>query len=499
ATITYKIGTTYVSTPPTDAGSYAVKAVAGGVTKTGTLVIAKAPLYVTPDDQRKFAGKVNPVLTYSITGYRGTDTTTVVTKAPILKTTATTASPGGLYPITASGATALNYTFIYQQGTLVVESFAGSYEALLVDGDGRPVGKLGLTVTAPSTAFTAKLSSATETSALSFTGPLNTDPTLEQATGSAMMMKSGIPYAISFTLPLNGSVTASATRDSLTLGSTTDGQKLSTATVLYAGAHTVVLEPATPGAANVPVGAGWATAAISTTGVLTLTGKLGDGTTFTSTVSPDGMSNPGYRVFVQPYLAARSHSFLAGSFNLIPHPTLSNRRYVVAADMTWKKSGLLADASYRSGFGPVNTVLMLDPWQKPVAATMTLPAKTLPQRLGLGAPNFAVAHSATGSAANGNLPTRLALSTTNVVSVLAPVTNPVNITKWKTATFNTTDGTFTGSFELIDGTVKRPVTFSGILRQPAASQDPLIGDGHYLLPPVTGTEKSTGEVNFQRP
>lgn len=497
ATITYKVGSTTGPTAPTAAGSYAVAAVAGGVTKTGTLVIAKAPLYVTPDDQRKFAGKVNPVLTYSITGYRGTDTATVVTKAPILKTTATTASPGGLYPITASSATALNYSLIYQQGTMIVESFAGSYEALLVDGDGKPVGKLSLTVTAPSTAFTAKLSSSTETSALSFSGPLNTDPSLEQATGSAMVTKSTVPYAINFTLPLNGkNFLSSATRDSSALGSATNGQKLSSAPALYAGAHTVVLEPATPGAANVPVGAGWATAAISTTGMLTLTGKLGDGTAFTSTASPDGMSNPGYRVFVQPYLAARTQSFLAGSFNLIPHPALTNRRRVAAADMTWKKSGLPTDSSYRIGFGTVNTVLMLDPWQKPVAAIKTLPGVTLPERLGLVTPNFAVVHSASGSAANANLPTRLALSSTNAVSVHTP---QANLTKWKTATFNTTNGTFTGSFELVDGVLKRPVTFSGVLRQPADSMDALIGDGHYLLPPMSGTEKSSGEVNFQRP
>ena len=32
--------------------------------------------------------------------------------------------------------------FVYQQGTLVVDSFAGSYEALMVDGARLPAGKL---------------------------------------------------------------------------------------------------------------------------------------------------------------------------------------------------------------------------------------------------------------------------------------------------------------------------------------------------------------------
>lgn len=42
--VTYKVvGTVYRTEPPTQAGQYAVKAVAGTVTKTGTLVISPAP------------------------------------------------------------------------------------------------------------------------------------------------------------------------------------------------------------------------------------------------------------------------------------------------------------------------------------------------------------------------------------------------------------------------------------------------------------------------
>ncbi|WP_146854713.1 MBG domain-containing protein [Brevifollis gellanilyticus] len=515
--ITYEAGGIKGPAAPVAAGSYKVEASSGGRTVTASLVIAKAPLYVTPDDQRKFAGQANPGLTYKITGFRGTDTEAVVTRMPVLRTTAGPASPGGEYAITASGAEARNYTFVYQQGTLVVDSFAGSYDALMVDGARMPVGKLAITVAASNTAFSASLTTAAESSAVSFAGSLVTNPALEQAAGSATMMKSGVPYAIQFTLPLKGRVTTSATRDGTALGSAMDGQKLSTSSVLHAGVHTVVLEPASPPEAHVPAGAGWATAAISSKGVLTLTGRLGDGTAFISSVSPDEMLDPGYRIFLQPYLditsqtkpsggrpalpgtpkfTPRPQCFLAGSFELISHPWLLNRRHVVAAGMIWKKSGLSTDAGYRGGFGPVNTVLLLDPWQKPVPATKTTPAVTLPQRLGLSVPDFTVTHSASGSASDAELPVRLAISSTNAVSVLSP---SINLTKWKTTSFNATNGTFTGSFELTDGALKRPATFSGVLRQPADSQDALIGDGHYLLPPMTGTEKSTGEINFQRP
>jgi hypothetical protein len=61
-------------------------------------------------------------------------------------------------------------------------------------------------------------------------------------------------------------------------------------------------------------------------------------------------------------------------------------------------------------------------------------------------------------------------------------------------------GTFTGSFELDDMATKpREVTFSGVLRQPATTPDTLVGDGHYLLPLLEGTEKTTGEIMFKRP
>ena len=508
--ITYKVGADYVPDAPINAGSYPVKALDGTVTVTGTLVIAKRTLYVTPDDNRKFAGQANPPLTVSYSGFADGESGEVVTKAPLLTTTATTASIGGTYPITASGATALNYNLVYGKGTMVVESFAGNYEALLVDANQVAVGKLTISVAATSKTFTAKLATATETAALSFTGALTTNTVTEQASGMATTLAgtAKTPYVITFTLPAYGNVIASATRGGTLLGSASDGQKLSTQTVLFAGVHTAVMEPATPAGTTVPPGAGWATVSASTLGVLTVAGKLGDGAAFSATLNPDGLSDPGYRLFVQPYVAARTQSFLAGGFALATHPTLTNRRYLAQQVMTWTKTGLAADASYRAGFAPVTTVLMIDPWLPPAAAraaaktTPLVPAISLAQRLGLTGTSisFGVNEFATGSAQNSNLPSRLGLSAANVVSVLTPL---ANATKWKTLTFLPTTGTFTGSFELSDTvsgkTVVRPVSFSGVLRQPATTQDSIIGDGHYLLPSLSGTERSTGEVMFTRP
>lgn len=333
---------------------------------------------------------------------------------------------------------------------------------------------------------------------MSFTGPLLTVGEEAAGTATTLVGTSKIPYHIEFTLPIAGDVNVNAMSGGLPLGSANNGQKLSTSTAAYAGSHTAVLEPATPAGSSVPAGAGWATANISSMGILTLVGRLGDGTTFTTALSPDGESNPGYRLFVQPYLPVRTQSFLAGSFTLAEHP-IPGRRYLAQSNLTWKKSALPADSSYRTTFGPVNTVMMIDPWLPPKTTAAVI---TLATRLSLtgGSISLGVSHSDTGSASQINLPTRLGLSATNAVIVLTPLANP---TKWKTLTFVPTTGTFTGSFELSDlvsgKTVKRPVTFSGILRQPASMTDPLIGEGHYLLPPLSGTEKTTGEVLLTRP
>jgi hypothetical protein len=157
---------------------------------------------------------------------------------------------------------------------------------------------------------------------------------------------------------------------------------------------------------------------------------------------------------------------------------------------------VVTDEPCRAGFGPVSTVLMLDPWLPPAAARPGYLAIPLAQRLDLTNNSFAVQHSDTGSTLNSSLPSRVSLHSANAVTVTTPV---ANTTKWKTKLVLAT-GLFTGSFELADTPPKpRVVNFTGILRQPVTAEDNLIGDGHYLLPPPTGTEKTTGEIMFLRP
>jgi hypothetical protein len=119
----------------------------------------------------------------------------------------------------------------------------------------------------------------------------------------------------------------------------------------------------------------------------------------------------------------------------------------------------------------------------------------------LGAGELSVSHDPTGSPSEAQLASRVAVDPTGVLRVLAPVTNPVNLRKW-TAKVNLATGSYSGSFELLDVTLKRKVSFSGVLRQAAdAEAEGLQGRGHYLLPPLKGAlnpETRTGRMEFRR-
>jgi hypothetical protein len=89
----------------------------------GTLTVTPAALTVTANNASKVYGSANPTLTDTITGFVNGDTTSVVSGAASLTTTATASSGVGNYAITvAQGSlSAANYTFTtFVGGTLTV-------------------------------------------------------------------------------------------------------------------------------------------------------------------------------------------------------------------------------------------------------------------------------------------------------------------------------------------------------------------------------------------
>jgi uncharacterized delta-60 repeat protein len=499
-TLTYKVGGVFRPEPPTEAGQYPVKAVAGGVSKTGTLIIHPASLVVQVEDKRRLVGQPNPAFTVIFDGFIGGDNLETVLTTPFrLTTQATLRSPVGSYPILASGGAVIsNYKPVHRPGTLVIEGVAGSYEALLKNRDsGLPNGHLALTVPGASTSFTASLRIATETSAIAWSGPLTLSESDRLATAMLVKTVSGVNYELQVALSMSGEMSCEVRRAGMLVAAAEDGIRLLSLPKgqrsAAEGRYTVVLEPAQPAGDTVPAGAGWATGRADSQGKIMLSGRLGDGTAFTAGLPADVGEMPRYRLFVQPYLPRRTQSYAAGTFKLTPHPNVVNLQQVEASQLTWIKSGLPKDAAYRDGFGPVTTLMTMEPWQSPTAT------RSLATLLNLGSESqWAVEHSPSGSLFHGTLPGLVAVNARNLVSVVTPPANP---RKWKMQV-NPATGSYTGGFELLDVTELRKVSFSGVLRQTPTLVDTMIGGGFYMLPALKtapNNEQTSGAVFFLRP
>jgi hypothetical protein len=93
------------------------------------LSITKAALTVTAGNKTREYGEANPNLTYSISGFKNSETQSVIDNLPAVSTTATQTSDVGNYPITASGASDNNYDFNYTNGNLSITKAALSVTA----------------------------------------------------------------------------------------------------------------------------------------------------------------------------------------------------------------------------------------------------------------------------------------------------------------------------------------------------------------------------------
>ena len=85
-----------------------------------TLTVNKASLTITADNKTKTAGDANPELTVTYEGFVNGDDESVLTKKPVITTTANAESVAGDYPITPADAVSANYEITYVDGILTV-------------------------------------------------------------------------------------------------------------------------------------------------------------------------------------------------------------------------------------------------------------------------------------------------------------------------------------------------------------------------------------------
>lgn len=112
------------------AGKYSIAGTLGSLSASnyafqvtgGTITVGQALLTVTPDSLSMVYGGVRPASTYQIAGYVNGDGAGAVSGVPVFKTSASSSSPAGAYPIVGSVGTlsAANYTFQVAGGTATV-------------------------------------------------------------------------------------------------------------------------------------------------------------------------------------------------------------------------------------------------------------------------------------------------------------------------------------------------------------------------------------------
>lgn len=121
------VGTDYSITTNTltNAGSISptitgIGTYSGSISSGTTLTITKAPLTITADDKTKQYRDAVPMLTATYSGFKGSETNSVLSTQPTLSTSANQDSNVGNYTITISGATAINYTITHTAGQLTI-------------------------------------------------------------------------------------------------------------------------------------------------------------------------------------------------------------------------------------------------------------------------------------------------------------------------------------------------------------------------------------------
>lgn len=112
-------------------GTYTITIAKGSVKNpnvtytNGKLTITKAPLTISAGKYTRKKGRENPDFVLNYKGFKNGETEEVLTKKPIITTTATKTSAIGDYPVTVSGAEAKNYEITYVNGVLTIELLPG--------------------------------------------------------------------------------------------------------------------------------------------------------------------------------------------------------------------------------------------------------------------------------------------------------------------------------------------------------------------------------------
>jgi arabinogalactan endo-1,4-beta-galactosidase len=274
----------------TQPGSYTLTASANGLTSAvANITVAYPALTVTADNKSRSFGSANPTFTYTVTGFLNGDTSSILSGAPAISTTATTASPVSSYPITIAAGTlqAPNYSFTFVNGSLTV-SQASSTTTL----SGPAQVTQGHTLTL--SALVASTTSGTPTGSVAFTSGTT-------SLGTAPLVNGTATLAVTGTTAGSQSVTAQYSGDTnfLPSASNTYTVRISSQNVWVANATGSISELSNSGTplTSSAVSGGGTGIAIDSTGYIwsassTNLTKLSSTGTLSGTFNGGGLSSP---------------------------------------------------------------------------------------------------------------------------------------------------------------------------------------------------------------
>ncbi len=405
-------------------------------------------------------------------------------------------------------------------------TLAGGYQALLYYGDeatGTPAGILKLTVTTTGSITGSLVTSEYKTYPLpvgKFTYTTATDTA--EVVGGLLIKRTGVGVTnltltmslvnatkvLSVVLSGNTGVFSSpgVTVDAV---STTGFRNLVLplkTTADFAGKYTLAMPLAAAAATGTPGGSGYAVVTVSTTGLMTFTGKAGDGTTLTASLTPGPDRN--YLLFLNPNL--RAASYLAGKLNLNARP--DSGFHIVPAttgsDLQWAKAAKTTDVSYRGGIPNVGLRVSMEPWK----TVPTVPAgQTLGSFLGMGEDkvfDLGLTGGFNAATYSARIPTKLGLTKLNkfrIAAGMAGSPSPIMDTIWAnyfTLSVAPTTGLMTGTLKIEDSVpsailgrpptiVKRTITITGVMLQLPSGSTAAFAHGLLSLPPLNTTVTTT--------
>jgi len=343
-------------------------------------------------------------------------------------------------------------------------TLTGDWQALLEDGNGLPQGLVTASLTSPGK-WSGTLDLAGSSSVLRASGTFDLNPASESATLNLSFAGAIGSPSTSLSLTVNGpdaQATGSHAQETLR------GFRLARGTELPSTAKTftLVIDQGEQDGFLKPAGLGWATGSLSTKGVITLTGQLGDAQTLKGALKLGATGQA--LIWLKPYrnLSSRLGGVISFHETGVIRQTALSR---TTSGLTWYRAADASELSYSSGFAALHAEVGVRGYSAPSSSA------SLAQGLGLTQQTFRNVVFAGGGLPDVNataiLPEAFALEASYKLVAL-PVSGKV--ASW-TGQLNAKTGGFTGTLGVA-------ASSSGIL----AGNAPVSG----VLFPASGTSQT---------